>query len=86
VSLAPLMRGTGLSLRLAESPFPCTQHHFFLGATSTRASKSDRLGAPAAPAEDGCLLLKLEKSFKYVTHCLTTRLSGSLSFQSAAIR
>jgi hypothetical protein len=34
-------RGTGLSLRLAKSPFPCCWHHFFLGAASTRASKSD---------------------------------------------
>jgi hypothetical protein len=50
-------RGTGLSLRLAKSPFPCCWHHCFLGAAFTRASKSDRLGAPATPDGSGGWLL-----------------------------
>jgi hypothetical protein len=46
-------RGVGLSLRLEEGPFSCHRHHFLLGAADTRASKSDKLGAPATPAGDG---------------------------------
>jgi hypothetical protein len=69
-----------------KSPCPCHGPHGFLGADDTRALNSDKPGAPAASAGEGIFLLKLEVSFRNVTHCLTTRRIGSFPFQSAAFR